>query len=80
MNQDQQRRVQTIRIYYNTAEKYKQPTQAETGSRLKYDIKELRIHPGKLTQPYQKLGQESETENPRGRNMTGGNGKTTREH
>ena len=50
MSQNKQRRVQTMKRYYNAAGEYKQPIPAETGARLKYDIKELRPRPGKLTQ------------------------------
>ena len=65
MNQNQRRRLQTAQIYYNSATIYKHPIPAATGARLKYDIKELRLPPAKLTQSYQKLERGRETENPR---------------
>ena len=45
MNQNQHRRVQTMQLYYNAAKKYKKPIPAETGKRLKYDIKAPRMRP-----------------------------------
>ena len=53
MNKNQQRRDQTTQLYYNAAKKYKTPTPQDTGSELKYDIRELRIPPEKLTKWYQ---------------------------
>ena len=41
-----------MRRYYNDAKKYKAPTHAETGAKLKYDILELRLHPERLTKWY----------------------------
>ena len=51
VNQNQHYRVQTIQIYYNAAEKYKHPIPAETRTRLKYDVNELRLRPGKPKRP-----------------------------
>ena len=79
-SKNQQRRVQTMQLYYNAAEKYKQPIPAETGARLKYDIKELRLRPEKVAQSYQKLELERETENPREAQQDWGDGKDIREH
>ena len=59
MNQNQQHRVQTMQHYYNAAEKYKKHIPAATGTRLKYDIKELRLRPKKLTKSFQELQQET---------------------
>ena len=53
MKKNQPHRVQTMQLYYNAAKKYKKPIHADTGTRLKYDIKELRLHPGKLTKAFQ---------------------------
>ena len=61
MNQNQQHRVQKMKLYNNAAKKYKQPIPAETGARLQYDIKELRLRPEKISQSYQEQGQERET-------------------
>ena len=52
MKQIQHRRVQTMHLYYDAAEKYKKPMHSETGARLKYDVQELRPHPGKLGERY----------------------------
>ena len=38
-----------MQLYYNAAKKYKKPIPADTGTRQKYDIKELRLRPVKLT-------------------------------
>ena len=57
MGQNQQRRVQKMQLYYNAAQKYKISTPSDTGKMLKYDIRELRIRPGKLTQWYQEQEQ-----------------------
>ena len=59
MNQNQQRRVQTMQLYYNTAKKYKTPTPKDTGGDLQYDIRELRLRPEKLTNWYQEEERES---------------------
>ena len=59
MHQNLQRRVNTMRLYYNAAKKYKKPIPADTGARLKYDIKELRLHPEKLTKAFQEQEQEA---------------------
>ena len=48
MNKNQQRRCQTMELYYIDAKKYKTPTPPETGAKLKYDIQELRIRQEKL--------------------------------
>ena len=61
MNQNQQHRVQPTKLYYNAAEKYKHPIPAVTGARLKYEIKELRVRPEKLTESYQEQEQAKET-------------------
>ena len=61
MNHDQQHRVQTMHLYYNPAKKYKKPIPPETGARLKYDIKELRLRPEKLTEEYQEQEQDKKT-------------------
>ena len=53
-------RGQTMQLYYNGAKKYKKPTPTETGKILKYGVRELRLHPEKLTQRYQ--NQETEEE------------------
>ena len=39
MNRHQQHRVQIMQHYYNAAKKYKKPIPADTGERLKYDIR-----------------------------------------
>ena len=52
MKQNQQRRLQTAQRYYKAAEKYKNPMPEETWERLKYDIRELRLRPGKLAKRY----------------------------
>ena len=44
-NMGQNRRVQTMQTYYDEAQKYKTPNPSETGGELKYDIRELRLHP-----------------------------------
>ena len=62
MKQNQQHRVQTMHIYYNSAKKYKQPIPADTGTRLKYDIRELRLRPERMTKLFQE--QEQETKAP----------------
>ena len=59
MNPNRQHRVQTTQLCYNAAEKYTKPIPADTGVRLKYDIKELRLHPGKLTTSLQEQEQEA---------------------
>ena len=65
MHQNQQHRVQTMQLYYNASKKYKNPIPAETGRNLKYDVKDLRKHPEKLTEAYQKQQQEiGRTEQP----------------
>ena len=48
MGNNQPHRVQTVQIRYDAAKKYEKPIPDETGGRLKYDIKELRLHPKKL--------------------------------
>ena len=58
-NQNQQRRVHTMQLYYTAAKKYKKPIPADNGARLKYDIKELRPHPEKLTKSLQEHQQET---------------------
>ena len=58
MNQNQQHRVLATQLYYNDAKKYKKPAPSDTGAILKYDIRELRRRPEKLT----KWHQEQETE------------------
>ena len=60
MNQNHRHRVKTMKRYYNTAKKYKQPIPADTGTRLKCDIKELRIHPGKLTKAFSRTRTRSQ--------------------
>ena len=65
MQQNQQHRVQTTKLYYNAAKKYKKPIPAETGRNLKYDIKDLRKRPEKLTQSYQEQQKgEDRTQQP----------------
>merc|ERR1712112_53122 len=54
MNQNQQHRVQTMQIYYSAEKKYKKPIPTETGTQIKYDLKELREYPEKLTEAYRK--------------------------
>merc|ERR1712112_460451 len=51
-NQNQQHRVQTLQLYYSAAKKYKKPIPTETGTQIKYDLKELREYPEKLTEEY----------------------------
>ena len=58
MNQNQQRRAQTMQLYYNAAKKYKVPTPQKVGRKLKYDIFEIRLHPEKLAKWYQEQEQE----------------------
>ena len=48
-----------MQLYYTAAKKYKKPIPADNGARLKYDIKELRLHPEKLTKSFQEHQQES---------------------
>ena len=55
-NQNHHRRVRKMQSCDNAAKKYKAPTPSETGKTLKYDIQELRLHPGKLTNRYQDQG------------------------
>ena len=43
----QQHRVQAMHLYYNAGNKYKTPTPQDTGGGLKYDLRELRLHPEK---------------------------------
>ena len=71
IKQNQQRRVQTTQLYYNAAEKYKHPIPADTGTRLKYDIRELRLRPERLTKAFQEQEQEAKTpqEAKNGRNI-----------
>ena len=52
MHQNQQQRVQTTQLY-DSAAKIQKPIPSETGTQLKYAIKELRLHPEKLTHAYQ---------------------------
>ena len=59
MNQNPQRRVQTMQLY-NADKKYKKPIPSDTGTRLKYDIKEIRLHPGKLAKAFQEYEQETD--------------------
>ena len=61
INKNRHHRVQTMHIYYNASEKYKQPIPAETGARLKYDIKGLRLHPKKLSIGHQAHVEDKET-------------------
>ena len=75
MDQNQQHRVQTMQLYYSAAKKYKKPIPTVTGTRIKYDLKELREHPEKLTESYKKYT-EREAEGLE-ENTTGGNGKNT---
>ena len=63
MNQNQQHRVQTMKLYYNAAKKYKKPIPTETGKNLKYDIKELRENPEKLTKAYQEHEKQNSSHN-----------------
>ena len=56
MNKNQQRRVQKTQLRYIESEKYKTPIPEETGAKLKYDIRELRIRPGNLTKRHQRHG------------------------
>ena len=49
VNRNRKRQVQTMQIYYNAAQKYKGTIPDETGAKLKYDIREIRIGPGRLT-------------------------------
>ena len=51
-----------MQLYYNSAKKYKQPIPADAGLRLKYDIKEIRLHPEKLTRSFQEKEQEAKGE------------------
>ena len=60
MNRNQQHRVRTMQIYDNTAKKYKKPIPPDAGTRLKYGIKELRPHPGKLTKAFQEHEKETD--------------------
>ena len=60
MDQNQQRRVQTMQLYYSAAKKYKKPIPTETGEKLRYDVKELREHPERLTSAFH----EYEGKNP----------------
>ena len=79
MNQNQQHRSQTMQIY-NAAKKYKHPIPAETGARLKYDIKELRLRPEKLTKSYH-AQEEKETKTlQEARHGWGGMGEISRKH
>ena len=41
-----------MHLYYNAAKKYKQPIPNEAVGKLKYDVKELRGNPEKLTKSY----------------------------
>lgn len=63
MNQNQQHRVQTMQLYYNAAKKYKKPIPTETGKNLKYDVKELRENPAKLTTAYEKHEKQNTSQN-----------------
>ena len=60
MNQNHQHRVQTTHHYYNAAKKYKKPITADAGTTLKYDIKALRIRPGKLTKAFSRTRTRSQ--------------------
>ena len=62
MDQNQQRRLQTTKIYYNKAKKYRIPTPTGTCKVLKYDIKELRLRHENITKRYQ----DQEESAPRG--------------
>ena len=62
MNQNQQHRVQTMQLYYSAAKKYKKPIPTETGTQIKYDLKELREYPEKLTEAYRKYIEQKEEE------------------
>ena len=53
VNQNQQRRVQTMQLYYNAAKKYKTPTPPDDGRVIKYDLRELRLRPEKRAKGYQ---------------------------
>ena len=53
MNLNQQRRVHTTQLYYNAEKTRKVPIAAETGAQLKYDIREPRIRPERLTKWHQ---------------------------
>ena len=44
------------------SKKYKKPIPTETGKNLKYDVKELRENPEKLTQAYQKYDEQKGTQ------------------
>ena len=52
-----------MQLYYTDAKKYKEPTPSGKWRKLKYDIRELRLRPGKLTKWY--LEQEQEAERTR---------------
>ena len=53
MGGNQQHRVQTIHLFYNSANQYRKPTPEESVVRLKYGIQELRLRPANLTKWYQ---------------------------
>ena len=63
MSQNQQHRAQAMQLYYNAAKKYKTPTPPNTGIALKYDIRELRLRPEKLTKWYQEQEEENKRKN-----------------
>ena len=63
MNQNQQHRVQTMQLYYNTSKNYKKPIPTETGKNLKYDVKELRENPEKLTKAYGEHEKQNTSQN-----------------
>ena len=60
MGQDQQHRAQTTQLYYIAAKKYKMQTPKDTRRELKYDIRDIRLHPGNLAKLYQEQEQEKE--------------------
>ena len=72
MMQNQERRVQKMQLYYKAAKKYKKPTPAETGARLKYDVQELRLHPEKLQKRYQEQEQEAKQQEQNAANAAQG--------
>lgn len=78
MNQNQHHRVKPIHLYYDAAKKYNRPIQSETGARLKYDIKELRLHPGKLTQWAQEQKKGKKRMENRMNNMARANWETAK--
>ena len=64
MHPNQQHRVQTMQLYYNAVKKYKKADTCRNWQRLKYDIRELRPLPGKLTKAFSRStrsGKEQET-------------------